>query len=147
MEAVISIVAAACLGGIAGALISYTANIRIRFWTRFFELEKLVFDNPFLYDLWDTSGMNPFSSAEKWLQEMREQNPQNLAKTAVFLEMWGDAILESNRFMTKWFTLRDFEIAFTDRAKEVAKLLGIFHVTDYSWHFYSEKAIRTLGLK
>jgi len=126
-------------GGAAGAIITLFFTARARFWSRYSDLERLVIEHPFLYELWDQAGdgaaapgLPRFASAyTTWQPQggasayMSLLDPDKRKIALVFLEMWGDFVVEMQRPRTRAM-LGGHTAALTDRARQLAKEYDVF---------------------
>lgn len=140
MEASYTIILSLISGGLAGALLTMFFNTRARFWTRYFELQKIVFENPFLYPIWDQAGkFNTNSGSHQWGDSytewetvghyMNSLNSDERYKVLAFIESWGDFVIESHNVFYYGF-LGKTESGFTDRAKEIAVSYDLFPASE-----------------
>lgn len=127
-------------GGFAGAFFTMTYNIKTRFWSRYFDLQKIVFDNPFLYPIWDQAGDSKASDyLTKWNSTyttwtnvdvyMSTLSEFEKSKVLTFVESWGDFVLESHNILYKSFLGR-VSSGFTDRAIEICAAYDLFPADD-----------------
>jgi len=122
-------------GGLAGSLLTMIHNTRIRFWSRFADFQKIVFENPFLYPIWDQAGspdpdhlalwnssFSKWTTAEDYMDSLKDDEKY---RVLTFVELWGDFLIESNNF---WYHiyLGRFKFGFTERALEICTLYDLF---------------------
>jgi hypothetical protein len=159
-------------GGLAGAIITSIFNTRTRFWSRFYEFQKLVIEKPYLYPIWDQAG-NPKCSnlLDKWnsnlsswisvsdyMISLNSDDERYIVLT--FIEAWGEFIIESHNLFYKMFLGRHYS-DFTIRAREICFEYDLFPAEDSirndlikinnapngrNGQTYGKKSLKILGL-